>query len=304
VTYTYEAFSPLEQNLERIVPLIIHNEDSKEKYQDYVGTELLKYQNFTKKDTKRLIVAFHSMMVVVYRMTPPGGKACEWVKEHCIKKLTRYVECPNGLCFWVCMALAEDTRKTAVTGAKQGEDNLRNLKRIHDHSLCKRAREIASSCGMSTRTGVGLEEIKEIAEKTKVNVYVYEAEKKEKTWEYTLMTDLIDARVEKAERDVHVLYLHKDTDAHYLYVSDPDKLTNNKICSKCMRQWFDTRKKNWQREFKTHEMRCTGEKIIKNCARQNVQTFRATSVGQPPLPVLSGTRCQVSVHIRLFDVRF
>jgi hypothetical protein len=167
VTYTYDALAPLEQNLERFVPLIIHDKDTKEKYQDYVSTELLKYQNFSMKDTKRLIIAFHSMMIVAYRMAPPGGKACDWVREHCMKKLTRYVECPSGLCFWVCVALSElETTE----------------KRTHDHSVVARAKEVAEKyygklC-KGVDTNVGLEEIKNIAEKMKISVCVYEAEKR------------------------------------------------------------------------------------------------------------------------------
>jgi hypothetical protein len=64
-TYTYEQLSPLEQNLQRIPPMIINDEQTKNRYKNYLKDELINYQNFTSGDTKRMIIAFHSVMLVV-----------------------------------------------------------------------------------------------------------------------------------------------------------------------------------------------------------------------------------------------
>jgi hypothetical protein len=91
--------------MQRLIPIIIHDDASAKKYKDYLKAELLKHQAYTLNDTKELIIAFHSMMVVVYRMPPKGKSMEEWMKKYHKHKLTRYIVAPNNLCFWTCLAL-------------------------------------------------------------------------------------------------------------------------------------------------------------------------------------------------------
>jgi hypothetical protein len=50
--YTYEYLLPLQRNIQKLAPLIITDDDSKNKYIEYLKDELLGYQNFNQESTK------------------------------------------------------------------------------------------------------------------------------------------------------------------------------------------------------------------------------------------------------------
>jgi hypothetical protein len=112
-TYEYKEFLPLEQNLERLIPIIIHDDASANKYKEYLQSHMLKYQSLNLQSTKELIIAFHSLMVVVYRMPVSGGRVEPWVKKHCVQRMVKCVDAPNNLCFWMCMFLSPKGGKKA-----------------------------------------------------------------------------------------------------------------------------------------------------------------------------------------------
>jgi hypothetical protein len=121
--YHYEFLLPLQKNIQRLAPLIISDEESKRKYIQYLKDELLGYQNFNQLTTKELIISFWNMMIVVYRMPADGGACAAWVKPHVLKGVTKYVQCAEGLCFWVCATLWKnetDVDKTAVITSVKG----------------------------------------------------------------------------------------------------------------------------------------------------------------------------------------
>jgi hypothetical protein len=154
----YSFLSPLEQNLQRETPMVIKDRASLEKYKNYVLNTLIRYQEFTQGDTKEMIIAFHSMMVVCYRMPQRGAKAGEWVRKHCLKGVTQYIDAPSNICFWI--SLTESVRK-----AKEmllSHYNIREDKQ-------KRIKEYP---------GLYLDEIKDVAESQKMSivVYVYDSE--------------------------------------------------------------------------------------------------------------------------------
>jgi hypothetical protein len=63
----------------------------------------------------------------------------------------------------------------------------------------------------------------------------------------------------------NVLYITNDdnTQAHFLFVSSPNRLINGKICPHCGSQFFNM-KENYQRKFETHTAKCikNGGKLV------------------------------------------
>jgi hypothetical protein len=252
--YSYKQLHPVEQNLQRVVPIVIHNDASVAKYKDYLKSQLIKYQNYTAGSTKEMIIAFRSMMVVAYRMSPNGTGSKERVKKYCVKQLARDIISPNNLCFWPCMALRN-----------MFENRTKDEERFQDLCIVHKGRELFREYyGEDNKNyeGLYLDEIPDVAEHFKMNIFVYECDEDEK---YKLSSELSSVD-EARQKQLHVLYISNEDEAHYLYVCNNEKLTNSKICPICFSAWFDmSDKTNWKKNYNNHLAKCKegGGKIKK-----------------------------------------
>jgi hypothetical protein len=214
--YTYEEFKPLEQNLQRLIPIIIHDTNSVNKYKEYLKSQMIKYQQFTLGSTQEMIIAFHSMMVVVFRM-PDAGKSCQdWISKHLVKQTTKYIHTPSNLCFWSALAYSQ-------------LDALERTK-MKDNSLVASARilfeEFYGEEKKKGYSGLFPDELKDVSEKFSLNILVYvENENLDLTYRLSEELSII---VNEDWKNIHILYITHGKDAHYLFVSNLEKLTKLK----------------------------------------------------------------------------
>jgi hypothetical protein len=195
------------------------------------------------------------MMVVLYQMPPAAvGSANEWVKKHCVNRLIRYVDCLSNLCFWICVALME-----------MNENPLQ--KPIRGDSITAKAKEIMINYYKTKNEtisrnykGVFLDELTDISKELQIMIFVYESKDDSQTLpQYRISNDLSVIDI-KHRKKLHILYIESPdrSDAHFLFVIHPEKLTNSKVCPKCHRQWFDSNDKNSDRKLKSHLKSCNG----------------------------------------------
>jgi hypothetical protein len=189
------------------------------------------------------------MMVVVYRLPPAVGKMKVWMKKHCVKRVTRYIDGADNLCFWVCVALLSLPEEEA-----EGKKRIQN-QTIVAHARNKWKEFYGKEKYERTYKGLFLDEIKDVSEKLQLNIFVYsfdcEADK------YYLNDDFSCVKDNK-NKNLHILHLENNESdtAHFLFVANPDRLTNSKICPVCLKQAFDMKNKNYKQKYDKHLEKC------------------------------------------------
>jgi hypothetical protein len=211
-------------------------------------------------------------MVVAYRLPKAGGKAAELVMKYCVKKLIKYDDVEDKICWFVAFS--------HVTNP----DTFDN--RIKDHGRSKLGKELLFEYYdvkddrkkfLKLYEGINLDEIKDFAEKMKVNVIVYEYDEKKDIYQ---IDEENKAIINPNYKDFHVLYITNEIEnlAHFLFISDAEKLTNSTICPYCKSRWFNKRDKNFQVNYRRHIKRCQ-----KNNGK-NVKDIKLDKISQPYIP--------------------
>jgi hypothetical protein len=113
--------------------------------------------------------------------------------------------------------------------------------------------------------GFHLDETKDLSEKINASVFIYQYDAETKTYYYNNELSVINKLF---SAQFHVLYLEnaEHTKAHFLFVSNPDKLINGKVCHICGSQVFNMKdSRNYQRDYEKHMKKCekNGGKIVK-----------------------------------------
>jgi hypothetical protein len=98
--YRYHYQTPLDRNTHRSIPIIIKDDETREKYKQIVKDTIIQFQEKALSSTKHKIVAIYSMMIVSFRLPIVGRKQEQWVKEHIKQNTTRSVAGPNNLCWF------------------------------------------------------------------------------------------------------------------------------------------------------------------------------------------------------------
>jgi hypothetical protein len=198
-------------------------------------------------DTKHKFIAIHSLMVVAYRLPKASGKAAEWVLKHCVKKLIKYDDVEDKICWFVAFShtINPDTFENRIKDhgrSRLGKDLLFEYFDIKDDRKTY----------LKEYEGFNLDEIKKFAEKMKVNVIVYEYDEKKDIYQIDEENKVI---INPKYKDFHVLYITNRNEnlAHFLYISDVEKLTNSTICPYCKSRWFNKRDKNFQVNYRRHK---------------------------------------------------
>jgi hypothetical protein len=174
-------------------------------------------------------------------MPLPAGKMCEWVREKFVRYAMRWVDGKDNLCFWNCLALK-----------KMKNDEMGENGRTKDNSIVHRAKEIYFNFYGKpydkTYSEFNLDELESVWDHFRKNIYIYVERK---------LTLTIGS---KYDNSLHVAYVSNGEEAHFLYVTDPEKLTNCKICPHCNSEWFDMRNNHWLKNMEKHVEKCVGGK--------------------------------------------
>jgi hypothetical protein len=72
--YRYHYQTPLDRNTHRSIPIIIKDDETKEKYKQIVKDTIIHFQEKALSSTKHKIVAIYSMMIVSFRLPIVGRK--------------------------------------------------------------------------------------------------------------------------------------------------------------------------------------------------------------------------------------
>jgi hypothetical protein len=200
------------------------------------------------------------MMIVAYRLPKPGSANAPWVKPHLKKGVTIGVDGVPSRCWYE----ADSHRTHPDTTEKRLKDNSRVS--IGKHGL-EEWLGTTDKAILDAYQGFDLTDIPTWAEMEKCSVFLYIYDREDKR--YLLSRELSYIKTYFEGEPNRTLYVTNDdnTEAHYIHVSDSDKLIGGKVCPHCGNQWFeqDDKNRNFAKKYKNHVDKCkiNGGKIVK-----------------------------------------
>jgi hypothetical protein len=236
-----------------------------------VKDAILSFQEKALQSTKHKIVAIYSMMIVSYRLPAPASKSAEWIKKHLKLGITRKFDGLNCLCFFESCSFdfypdPLETRNKDNTRASLAKVDFLNFMNAENKST-------QHNPLINKYRGFDLDDIPKYGEYKKCSIFIYTYDSA--TDRYSIGHELSYINPE-FEKIIHKLYITNEdqTEAHFLHISDPDKLVGGKVCPYCAAQWFNMKDKNrnFERDFKRHTEKCkaNGGKIIKEIKLDHV----------------------------------
>jgi hypothetical protein len=144
------------------------------------------------------------------------------------------------------------------------DDNLRKKYYKDTERIAQAKRDYKKFYGIDFNlkyNGFNLDEFEALSECFKCNIFVYCYDRNDKIYYLSSENTYTNP---KYTLTFNVLYITNETntEAHYLFVSNPETLTGSKICPHCHSQWFARDKDNRHsaRAFKNH-LKNVSEKI-------------------------------------------
>jgi hypothetical protein len=129
--------------------------------------------------------------------------------------------------------------------------------------------------------GFDFVDIPDFSEVIHISVFLYRYDCKDKTYFFDPEYSVINLNF---KTEFHVLYIENEnsTEAHFLFVSNPEKLINGKVSPHCEAQIFNMKNNSHiARDFETHVKKCkaNGGKIVKKIKLDNTPMPFAPNLG-------------------------
>ena len=226
--YTYEAREIIWKNYKSSIPIIVKNKQNLEECKLYIETVLSSYETTTSNNKLSIV---NSIAFTVSRMRKVSGHIkdlpIEFKKQH--NNIIVDDEDDN-LCwyrFLACCLYPEfrNTKKYKIIDRTKKAKKL--LLEEHGITYTTKIPEEGTKI-LNTFQGITMEDMKESAEKHKINVDIYEYHKEEKY--YDLQEQWY---FNKDFTNCSALLFTQGLTVHIMYITDAEKLTSIHICPKC-----------------------------------------------------------------------
>lgn len=269
----HPAFPALDDTM-RHIPMVIRDDEDLSKFKEYANSLLIEYKEYLYESTKKHLCAVFSTLIAVYRLSFAGGRVSSQapaaLREHIRSHLVSYIHCQYNICVWLALSklLAPELKgNQRIAHAKALICNTLNL-HLNQNELTK---WLLNYKGFNFATDTEI-----TMEKNNVSFHIIEYDSERKV--YYISNEYMK---EDAKHNLYVLLVPlSDTETHALYVSDPEKLLNVKICPICNSFCisFDRKNCNTQRNLKRFQ------KHVDNCNGKLQKTLKLDKESKPYVP--------------------